>query len=656
MISFRIVSLFILLFQALSPLVAIDWLPIDPAQQALNTPKIEKDADAEVLYWEFRVKDVFQGQDYWAAHDHYLRIKVFTDKGIKDYSSVELPSGPRLIVTGVSARTIKPDGTIVELKKDDIVEREQLRAGRRKYRARVINFPGVEKGSIVEYRYSETRMNELSTNLRIPFQREIPVHKLRVSVKPLQTEWMRYEMRSYSFNTKIPPMTRDNQGFASFTLEDRKSFRPEPFMTPEYQEREWMLIFYEEDKKLTPEKFWKETGKDVYRKFRLDLKTDGAMKQAAAEATQGATTEAEKGDAIFRWMRKNVRNVYSLGSGVSAEQRQEFKPNKTPSDTLKQKLGSGNDLMMLFSSLALSAGLEPRLALSSDRGFRFFDPSYMARAMTSTSNIAVKTATGWRMYDPAGDHLVPGMLSWREEGNRTLVTDPKEPQMIDGPLLSPEQSKATNKADLVIEEDGTVLAQVTQTYTGHQARARRLNIDEDTDAERIENVTEELKKRFGASEVTGLKIENVNEDDQPLIYRFTVKVPGYATRTGKRLFLQPGFFQFQQPARFPESKRVHPIFFNYSWQDIDEVTLNLPEGMTVEKPTAPNGFKLGSVGDYKAKLQMTADGKKLVYSRELLFGKEGSIGFPVTAYPTLKKVFDAVHEEDGHTLTLRAEN
>ncbi|MBY0505008.1 MAG: DUF3857 domain-containing transglutaminase family protein [Bryobacteraceae bacterium] len=643
------------LIVSLTPLFAVDWLPVDASLRALQVPKIESDADAEVLYWDFRVKDVFQGQDFWVVYDTYRRIKIFTDKGVKEYSTVELPSGPRISVSDVSARTIKPDGTIVELKKEDIVERDIVKVGRKKYRARVINFPGVEKGTVVEYRFSEVRMRQLSTNLRIPFQLEIPVHRLKVSIKPLQVDWMRYGMRSYAFNTKVPALAvTDNSGYASFTLEDRKSFRREPFMAPEYQLREWMLIFYEEDKKLTPDKFWKEYGKDVYREFRVELKTDGAMKQAAASATEGLTTEADKANALYRWVRANIRNVYSLGSGVTAEQRQKFKENKTPSDTLKQKLGTANDIALVFASLCLSAGLEPRLTKSSDRGFRFFEPAYMARAMAPTENIAVRAGTSWLFFDPSSDHLAPGMLSWREEGIRTLVSDPKEPQIVEAPMLKPEQSVASRRADVTIAEDGSATAKVVLSYTGHQARERRLQIDEDTEAERIQNETEEMQKRFGGAEVSGMKIENVADVEKPLTYSFQLKMPVYATRTGKRLFVQPAFFQAQIPARFPENKRTHPIFFNYAWQEIDEVTLHLPEGLELDQPTAPEAFTFGPVGEYKTELRKSNDGHLLAYRRELIFGRDGVIGFAVDSYPLLKRAFDAVYQQDNHTVTLKA--
>ncbi|MFN7919765.1 MAG: hypothetical protein U0Q16_06690 [Bryobacteraceae bacterium] len=69
---------------------ATDWMPVDPAQLALKAPAIDADADAEVLYWEVRIADKFQSPDVWTSWRHYLRIKVFTERGAKDQATLEL--------------------------------------------------------------------------------------------------------------------------------------------------------------------------------------------------------------------------------------------------------------------------------------------------------------------------------------------------------------------------------------------------------------------------------------------------------------------------------------------------------------------------------------------------------------------------------------
>ena len=55
-----------------------DWRPVDPAELALKTPVVEKGADAETIFWDVLVDD---GAGGGLVFYHYLRIKVFNDRG-----------------------------------------------------------------------------------------------------------------------------------------------------------------------------------------------------------------------------------------------------------------------------------------------------------------------------------------------------------------------------------------------------------------------------------------------------------------------------------------------------------------------------------------------------------------------------------------------
>ncbi|HYE75358.1 MAG TPA: DUF3857 domain-containing protein, partial [Blastocatellia bacterium] len=99
---------------------AEDWKPVDPAHLNLKAPAVEKDADAEAIFWEVRVSDEDQGGDIRTVLNHYIRIKVFTERGKESQSKIDLPYLDRYNIKDIAARTIKPDGTILELKKDAI--------------------------------------------------------------------------------------------------------------------------------------------------------------------------------------------------------------------------------------------------------------------------------------------------------------------------------------------------------------------------------------------------------------------------------------------------------------------------------------------------------------------------------------------------------
>src|SRR5262245_36221726 len=98
------------------------WKPIDPAHVALKTPTVEKDADAEGIFLEVYFKDEFDGSEAHKIFSNYIRIKIFTQRGVDEYGKVDLQYPDRIEIRNVAARTIKPDGSIVEMKKDAVFD------------------------------------------------------------------------------------------------------------------------------------------------------------------------------------------------------------------------------------------------------------------------------------------------------------------------------------------------------------------------------------------------------------------------------------------------------------------------------------------------------------------------------------------------------
>src|SRR6185436_17849734 len=136
-----------------------------------------------------------------------------------------------------------------------------------------------------------------------------------------------------------------------------------------------------------------------------------------------------------------------------------------------------------------------------------------------------------------------GMLDWREEGVEALVPDPGRPGWVTTPISPPHLSVQKRSARLKLSDDGTLEGDVDIAYTGH------LNVDEKefhdglTEAERAEQIVNEVKARMSTAEVSAVTLENVKDVDKPLTVRYHVRFPQYAQRTGTRLFFQPGFFQ-----------------------------------------------------------------------------------------------------------------
>ena len=192
---------------AVPALAGDDWKPIDPAHLALKAPVVEKDADAEAIFWEVRINDA--GDDL--VFSHYIRIKVFTERGKESQSKIDIEYLGRNKITDVAGRTIKPDGTIVELKKDAVFERTIAKAGGFKIKAKSFAMPSVEPGAIIEYRWREVRPGQLANYVRLQFQREIPVQSVRYYLKPMQLEiaYSSVGMATKPFNGNPSPFNKE---------------------------------------------------------------------------------------------------------------------------------------------------------------------------------------------------------------------------------------------------------------------------------------------------------------------------------------------------------------------------------------------------------------------------------------------------------------
>ena len=161
------------------------WKPVDPAELASKTPKVEKDADAEALLWEVRLHDEVSGSNYPVSFTYvYARIKIYTQRGKEQKSTVSVDVDNGETITDLSARTIKPDGSIVELDKSSVFDSVAVKTKGYKSHVKKFVMPGVEVGSDYEYRYRLTHTDDIHLGLVLRAAGH-PIQVARFHVHPL---------------------------------------------------------------------------------------------------------------------------------------------------------------------------------------------------------------------------------------------------------------------------------------------------------------------------------------------------------------------------------------------------------------------------------------------------------------------------------------
>lgn len=435
------------------------WREVTQEELQMKTPKVEADADAEAIFWEVRVNDDFVPRaGFKTLINHYLRIKIFTERGRELNSKVDIPFGKipdlniNVLIKDIAARTIKPDGTIIEIKPQDIFERDTVKANGVKLKAKSFAMPGIETGAIIEYRWREIRGDSLSYYVRLPLMREIPVHLVKYYIKPVNAPNFYLGMRVHSFNVQNG-FEKDKDNYYSMKMRDVPAFREEPRMPSEYTVKSWMLVYY---------------------------------------------------------------------------------------------------------------------------------------------------------------------------------ADP-------------------------LDDNGTLEGDVRIEFTGHLGNYYKEFNDDDSPTEREKTLNEMIKRNIlDTAEISGISVENVQDVEKPFAYSFKIRIPNYAERTGKRLFVRPNLFERNTNALFTTNIRKYDISFDYAWSEDDEISIELPPNFIVESAETPSEVRDNrGFGSHETKISFSEDKRTLIYKRKFAFGNNGNLSFYKVAYPAIKQLFETFHKADAYSVSLK---
>ena len=91
---------------------------------------------------------------------------------------------------------------------------------------------------------------------------------------------------------------------------------------------------------------------------------------------------------------------------------------------------------------------------------------------------------------------------------------------------------------------------------------------------------------------------------------------------------------------------------DYPWSEADSVDIHLPTGFELDHADAPPTFEIAPI-KYVNKISIEKTSNTLVYRRNFVIGADKLLGFDAQNYKTVKAVFDQVHSNDEHMITLK---
>ncbi len=613
-----------------------DWLPITPEELKMTSEPLAVAAPAIYLYRQVdRDDNVFR--EY-----NYCRIKILTEEGRK-YADIEVPffkgAGE---VRGIQARTIHPDGTIINFD-GKVYEKTIVKARGVKYLAKTFTLPDVQVGSIIEYRYTRA----------IGYNNALWVLNEDLFTKDAKFSLTKntYNGLHWSWPLGLPPGTdlpKADNGVIRMETRNVPAFQVEDYMPPQNQVKYRVEFVYTNQIEKDPEKFWKIYGKGLNQAVEYFVGHHGSINKAVAEIVSPSDSLEAKLQKIYA-RTQQIRNLSVEREKTGAEQKREkLKDIHYVDDVWKLGYGGGTAITYLFLAIVRAAGFEAYPVMLSTRDEYFFDPKLMNSYQLNTNVVLVKVDGKDVYFDPGSAFTPYGLLPWQETASQGLRLDKDGGRWIQTPLPNAAQSQVERKANLKLTDTGDLEGKLTVTFSGLEAVWRRLDEMDDDDAARKKFLEDEVKGAIPtANEVELTNKPDWSSSSPSFVAEFDLKVPGWASAAGRRQLVSVGLFSETDKHVFERPERVHPIYFRFPFQEVDDVTLELPPGLKLTSVPPPQDTGGNSICDFTLKAE-TKNGA-LHWRRQLTVN---GMLFQTKYYPALRSFFQSVRSGDEQQIVL----
>ena len=643
-----ITSLLALLAMAcpLTALAAPGFQPVSPEELKMTGDSNAPGASAILLF-----RQVDRDDNGTTSHeDDYFRVKILTEEGRK-YADVEIPFYKEEgNIVNVRARTIRPDGSIVNFD-GKVFDKQIAKARGLKYLAKTFTLPDVQVGGIIEYYYTQDLPENYIYNSHWILSNELFTKTAKFSLKFYQSDYSQLSLR-WSWNWLPAGTSPPKEGpdhIIRLEVNNIPAFHTEDFMPPENELKSRVDFIYSDDPlERDPDKFWKKAGKKINERVEGFVGKRGAMGQAVSQIVSPNDPPEAKLEKIYARVQQIRNTSYEFRKTEQEEKRDKQKGAGNVEDVWKRGYGTGWEITWLYLALVRAAGIEAYGVVVSDRGNYFFVPQSMDKNRLDANVVLVKL-NGKEVYCDPGAAFTPfGMLPWTETHVSGLRLDKDGGSWVTTSLPRSSESRIVNKAKLKLSDTGDLEGTLEETFTGLEASQRRVEERNADETDRRKFLEDEVREYVPASiEVELTNKPEWNASTPTLVADFKLKIPGWASAAGHRALVSVGVFSGSEKRLFDHANREHPIYFEYPFEKVDDVTLELPAGWRIESVPHPVN-QGGQVVAYSVKVEN--DKGEVHLSREL------NVDFLVLEakyYLALRKFFQDVRAGDEQQIVLQ---
>jgi hypothetical protein len=625
---------------------ADEWLPISPDELKMTSLPETPGAPAVILYREVDRDD----SNAQTPHEYnYVRTKIFTDDGRK-YADAEIPFvKDRYTIINIRARTIHPDGSIVDFD-GKVYEKEIVKARGLKYLAKTFTFSDVQPGSIIEYHYMIDFKEDYLFDSHWILSDELYTRSAKFTLKPYRQWALRWSWpNGLPMNSKPPVQDKGQNGLIHMEGANIPAFQVEDDMPPENAMKFRVDFNYSEELgESDPDKYWRKEGKKMNDLVEGFVNKKKAMEEAVAQTVSPGDAPEVKLQKIYERVQKIRNTDYEVEKTEQEQKRAHEKGASTVEDVWRKGYGASDEITLLFLAMARAAGMDASVIQAATREDHFFSKQLMKARDLHTYVVLVKLNGKELYFDPGSAFNPYAMLPWEEAGTEGLKLDKDGGTWVTTANPDSSTSRIERKAQMKLTQEGSLEGKLTVTYSGEEALQRRVEERNEDDTSKKKVLEDDVRAAIPAT----IEVELTNKPDwtssaATMVAEFDLKVPGWCGGAGKHAMMEPGIFGATEKHVYEHTERVYPLYFHYMSKKVDDVTIELPLGWQVSSVPKPN------LVDAKLMLysmQVDSNNGTLHLQRTL---KSDLTVLEQKQYPILRKFYSVVRTGDEEQIVLQ---
>ncbi|OAD90148.1 hypothetical protein A7A78_08000 [Aequorivita soesokkakensis] len=610
-----------------------------PSKEELELKSYEAEPEAAgvVLYesGNYYAVSIVKRTAFRLVMEIHRKVKVF-DVAKFGSSSVEIPY---YVGNGfyeeelLDYKAITHNGILQDAVQDDAFYTIEKSGGRK---ALKFTFPNVQKGSILEYKYTLVTPYFFNMN-GWEFQNNLPtIYSFFQTILPVNIKFNRVLYGPKKLDNHSNYIKKDgflipsNNGHVDsevniYVMKNIPSFEEESFMLAR---RNYISRIAYEPVSYKPfhgeEKVYTRSWKDVDHQFESredfgdQLNKNNYFKRKLPNAILQIQDDMERAKAVYGFIQNNYTwngRYFNYGNDIK--------------DSFQDKLGSVSDINLSLVNALEAANLHSKSVILSTRDNGL--PTELYPVLSNFNYVlAVLMINNERILLDATDKQAPfGVIPFRALNVQGRVMDFKNGSYW-MPIVPFKQNIHFANAQITADENGSFNGKVNQASYGYIGLEKRNAIAEENLEEYIK--TEEKDK--AGIEIDSYQVEDIGDIEKPLKENYNITIEPEIV--GDKIILYPFFNKtYLNENPFKMKERSYPMDFGFPFTNTYLISIDLGNVYEVEQLPKSRSIKLPRE-DGECSVTYVAEGNKINIRFNM---KLAAYNFPPDAYQSLKEYF-----------------